>query len=297
MERVCRLCGRSGLVQHGIVKSHALERCPGCGFIQTTTIVDRQLTGFYEQDYFEGKQAYGYGSADVMKTDPIAQPVGTSQEWLIAKYLDPLDPRSILEVGPGLSGGWVKRFASDPSRRLQCVEISALASERLSAAGLPTFNGRVEDFRSEALFDLAIAIEVIEHVSDPVSFVGAIGDLLAPGGHLLLSTGNTRSVTARRSGLGWYYLDPPAHLSYFDDRNIAQLLRSGGFDDVSVLRFGFKWVELALRYRVTAGLPVLHALNYPSGMLVLARKAVTSGSGSARVVGESARTEDASRRG
>jgi hypothetical protein len=81
-------------------------------------------------------------------------------------------------------------------------------------------------------------------------------------------------VTAKRSGLDWYYLDPPAHLSYFDDRNIAQLLRRGGFDEVKVRRFGFKWVELALRYRATAALPLVHALNYPSGMLVLARKAV-----------------------
>ena len=274
MKSVCRLCGRHGLVEHGIVRSHAIVRCPACGFVQTTTVVDSQLSGFYERDYFEGKLAYGFGSAGGSETDGIADPPAAEVEWLASRYLDPLDPRAVLEIGPGLSGGWIKRFARDPTRRLQCVEVSALAAARLNAAGIPTFNGRVEDFHSETPFDLAIAIEVIEHVTDPVSLVAAIGDLLAPGGHLFLSTGNTRSVTARRSGLEWYYLDPPAHLTYFDDRNITQLLRDGGFDKVDVLRFGFKWVELALRYRVTGVLPLLHAVNYASGMLVLARKAV-----------------------
>jgi len=277
-EGVCALCGQRGLVEHGIVKSYSLVRCPACGFIQTTGTADEQLTGFYEQDYFEGKLAYGYGCPQAMEADLLALPLGTAAEWLIARYLDPLDPQAVLEIGPGLGGGWIKRFTPDPARLLQCVEISALASERLNAAGIPTFNGRVEDFRSDTRFNLAIAIEVIEHVSDPVSFVTAIGDLLAPGGRLFLSTGNTRSVTAKRSGLGWYYLDPPAHLSYFNDRNIVQLLRRGGFDEVKVHRFGFKWVELALRYRATGALPLLDALNYPSGMLVLARKAVGSSS-------------------
>ena len=49
-------------------------------------------------------------------------------------------------------------------------------------------------------------------------------------------------------------LDPPAHLSYFDDRNIVRLLEAAGFEQVRVRRFGFKWVELAMRYRVTAAL-------------------------------------------
>ncbi|MCX6639034.1 MAG: class I SAM-dependent methyltransferase [bacterium] len=266
-EGVCELCGRHELVEYGIVKSHSLVQCPACGFVRATTVIESQLAGFYEQEYFEGKLAYGYGRVGATETDQIAKPLAVEKAWLIARYLDPLDPRAILEVGPGLDGGWIKHFVHDPTRRLQCVEISALASEHLNAAGIPTFNGRVEDFRSERPFELAITIEVIEHVMDPVSFVTTIGNLLVPGGHLFLSTGNLRSVTAKRSGLGWYYLDPPAHLSYFDDRNIVQLLRRGGFDEVSVHRFGFKWVELALRYRLTAALPLLHALNCPFSIM------------------------------
>jgi SAM-dependent methyltransferase len=272
--RICALCGQDGLVEHGAVKSYCLLKCPACGFIAASGVTDEQLADFYERDYFEGKLAYGYGSAQAAETDLIAQPLAPAHEWVIAEHLDPLRPQAILEIGPGLNGGWIKRFAAGSPRLLQCVEMSALASERLNAAGIPTFKGRVEDFRSESTFDLAIAIEVIEHVADPVSFITAIWGLLAPGGHLLLSTGNARSATAKRSGLGWYYLDPPAHLSYFDDRNIAQLLRRAGFDEVRVRRFGFKWVELAMKYGVTAALPLVHALNYPSGMLVIARKAV-----------------------
>jgi SAM-dependent methyltransferase len=247
-------------------------RCPVCGFLQVADVGDGELAGFYEQDYFEGKLAHGFGSADVLETDTISQPLSAPVEWLIARYLDPLRPSSVLEIGPGMGGGWIKRFRGGGNRRLQCVEVSALASERLNAAGIPTFNGVVEEFDTEKPFDLALAIEVIEHVADPVAFARKLGALLTPGGHLFLSTGNTRSGTARRAGLEWYYLDPPAHLSYFDDHNIVRLLRDAGFDEVEVVRVGFKWVELALKYHITAALPLFSALNYASGMLVLARR-------------------------
>ena len=273
---VCRLCGCSGLAEHGTVKSHELLRCPSCGFIQVEGIAEEALGGFYEQEYFEGKLAYGFGSADVLDTDSVAQPLSRPIEWVIRKYLEPLDPRAILEIGPGMGGGWIKHFAQDPRRQLQCVEISELASQRLNAFGIPTFRGVVEEFDSQTLFDLAIATEVIEHVLHPVTFSAKLYELLAPGGHLFLSTGNTRSGTAKRQGLGWYYLDPPAHLSYFDDRNIVQLLRATGFENIQVIRVGFKWIELLLKYHVTAALPLMSALNYASGMLILARKPRTA---------------------
>jgi hypothetical protein len=270
---VCLLCGRHELVEYGTVKSHLLIRCSACGFIRATMVAENQLAGFYEQEYFEGQLAYGYGRVGATKTDQIAEPLETAAAWIMARLLDPLDPQAIIEIGPGLNGGWIKYFRRYQTRRLQCVEISALASERLNAAGIQTFKGCVEDFHCEKLFDLALAVEVLEHVADHVSFVTTIMKLLVPGGHLFLTTGNSRSVTAKRSKLEWYYLDPPAHLSYFDDRNIVQLLRRGGFDQVSVHRIGFKWIELAFKYRLTAALPLLHALNYTSGMFVLAHKA------------------------
>jgi uncharacterized Zn finger protein len=46
-------------VEHGIVKSHTLARCPACGFVQTTTVVGGQPADFYERDYFEGQLAHG----------------------------------------------------------------------------------------------------------------------------------------------------------------------------------------------------------------------------------------------
>jgi SAM-dependent methyltransferase len=260
-------------VEQGTVKSYALMRCPVCGFQSVPGVTPEQLADFYERDYFEGKSAYGYGRADAVEADMIAEALPAPHEWVISHYLDPLEPRSVLEIGPGMGGGWIKRFAADPSCRVQAVEISALASERMNAARIPTFNGRIEDFRPDSRFGLAIGIEVIEHVSDPVSFARSVADALEPGGHVLLSTGNTRSLTAWGAGLDWYYIDPPAHLSYFDDRNIVRLLETAGFDQVRVRRFGFKWVELAMRYRLTAALPLVHAANYASGMIVIARKA------------------------
>jgi 2-polyprenyl-3-methyl-5-hydroxy-6-metoxy-1,4-benzoquinol methylase len=48
-----------------------------------------------------------------------------------------------------------------------------------------------------AQFDLAVAVEVIEHVESPINFLRNIGQLLAPGGVAVITTPNVDCLPAR----------------------------------------------------------------------------------------------------
>jgi SAM-dependent methyltransferase len=64
-------------------------------------------------------------------------------------------------------------------------------------------------------FDAATLSHVIEHVPDPVALLREIGRILKPGGRLVVTTPNSKSL-----GHGWFQrywigLDPPRHLNIF----------------------------------------------------------------------------------
>ena len=76
-------------------------------------------------------------------------------------------------------------------------------------------------------FDVVTAIEVIEHVADPVPFLSGLRDLLRPGGLLFLTTGN---AAPHRDDLArWNYVIPEIHVSFFEPRTLERALIAAGF--------------------------------------------------------------------
>ena len=69
-----------------------------------------------------------------------------------------------------------------------------------------------EPLRPGELGDIAICSEVVEHLADPDSFIRNLAGAMPPGGHLILTTPNGRSWSARlRRLLGREATPAPAH--------------------------------------------------------------------------------------
>ncbi|HVQ24239.1 MAG TPA: methyltransferase domain-containing protein, partial [Planctomycetota bacterium] len=70
-------------------------------------------------------------------------------------------------------------------------------------------------------------------------------DLLAPGGILVVETGDLASPWASLLGRRWYFLDPPQHLSYFTAAGLQRILGELGLvPEARVRRLG-RWVSAA----------------------------------------------------
>ncbi len=54
-------------------------------------------------------------------------------------------------------------------------------------------------------------------------------ELLAPGGHLFITTGDIDSFNARLRGAKWRQIHPPTHVNYFSKRTLALMLERLGF--------------------------------------------------------------------
>lgn len=70
----------------------------------------------------------------------------------------------------------------------------------------------------EGRYKLIFSHHVIEHVPDPIEFLGHVERLLKPGGLGIICTPNPVSLAARYYKQFWFALDPPRHLNLISPR-------------------------------------------------------------------------------
>lgn len=117
------------------------------------------------------------------------------------------------------------------------LDISREAVERARAHGLVAHHGRVETFEPTRPYDAVTAFDVLEHSREPRAFLARVRDWLLPGGHLILTVPDVRSIYPRLlMGRHWFYYWPDEHLFYFDSKTVTRLLAEEGFQVVRIAR-------------------------------------------------------------
>ena len=104
--------------------------------------------------------------------------------------------------------------------------------------------------RGAGAFDVVTAIEVIEHVPDPVAELRRMAALLRPGGLLFLTTGN--AAPYRDKLAEWRYVTPEIHVSFFEPRTLHVALERAGLQPADG-GFGPGWTEI-IRFKLLKNL-------------------------------------------
>jgi SAM-dependent methyltransferase len=101
---------------------------------------------------------------------------------------------------------------------------------------------------SNSEFDAITAGEILEHLEDPMGFLRACYETLAPGGILVLSTPNPNSPIERLLTITlsrrFFYTDD--HIMLFPQRWLIRMLERSGFSDVRLYSGGFPVPPLGL---------------------------------------------------
>ena len=149
---------------------------------------------------------------------------------------------SVLEVGCGY-GFFLDEAAAFAGRRYG-TEMSPAAARRAealnqaAARNLQIYAGGLEAVPADLEVDLIVALHVIEHIYDPVSFVEAAMRHLAPGGRIVLAAPDMGSFWRLAMGRAWPSFKFPEHVSFFDARTLASLMAKAGLTDLERLPYG-----------------------------------------------------------
>jgi 2-polyprenyl-3-methyl-5-hydroxy-6-metoxy-1,4-benzoquinol methylase len=199
-----------------------------------------------EEGIITGNTYDKYGS-----TNPVVRRLMSAFERTLDHLFEQSDPSSVLDVGCGegvLVHQWAQRLGD---RRvvgidLQEESIQAGWAERQA----PNLEYRVMHAENlpfaENEFDLASAIEVLEHVPDPEHTLAEMARCAER--HLLVSVPREplwRMLNMAR-GAYWPALgNTPGHLNHWSRRSFVRLLSSYG--QVTEIRSPFPWTMLLVR--------------------------------------------------
>jgi len=229
--KACKICGAEARLvgdKQGKFRRQAfnLYQCAACGFafIGNPWLDYEEI---YSQAYYRGEGAdpivdYTFelehpeaavrqyewrGIADVVRS---FAPLGAQTRWL--------------DFGCG-NGGLVRYCRSNIGCSIWGYEHGWIRDAAVKA-GIPFLSD--EDLDSaKGSFDVITAIEVLEHLPDPLEQLKQIRSLLRPGGLFFYTTGNLAMKWEKP--LSWYYLIPEIHISLFEPRTLETALHRTGF--------------------------------------------------------------------
>lgn len=161
-----------------------------------------------------------------------------SVELLRTLGLKNLEGKNILDFGGGrgemtlaLQAAGAKVVTVDPYSYMQLRDEGLTAVESLEQLG----KGEV--------FDGAIAIDVIEHLTTPWDELRKIRDLLRMNGWLYLSTPNGSSLNSRLNRDNWREALNPSHLLLFTPASLEKSLQKAGFEHRQRLQWRVNYSE------------------------------------------------------
>jgi 2-polyprenyl-3-methyl-5-hydroxy-6-metoxy-1,4-benzoquinol methylase len=220
LSRACEVCGADDFAPLILEGRYQWERCSSCGFVRL-----QDLLSLDDAIDTENHHAAGYAELSVRK---FVSKMRRNRRR--AKRMWRRRPGNrFLDVGSNF--GFMVEAAAECGFDAVGVEIAA----DLAETARKRFPSR--EFRAGALeqqdfgdqrFDCVYCSEVIEHTVDPRAFAKGIAAVMPPGGLLYLTTPHVREYEKR----GWQGMGAPGHKIYFDNDNIARLLRAAGFATV-----------------------------------------------------------------
>ncbi len=112
------------------------------------------------------------------------------------------------------------------------VELSEEGAAVARNRGIQVTQGYVEDTEFGRKFDVVTCYAVIEHLADPVGFLGRLGDLVEDDGLVVLMIPTyqcMKQAILTTFGRRWHMFSPPQHVNFFSRKHLDSVMAGRGF--------------------------------------------------------------------
>jgi len=183
---------------------------------------------YQDPSYYQGGHS---GYADTSYFDQEAALRATFRSLLRNLKERGMTGGDLLEVGCGY--GYLLDEARPYFSRRVGTECSPAAASEARATGANVLVGGIEELSDDASFDCALAIQVIEHIYEPVRFMKQLVARVKPGGYVALATPDIGGALRKLMGRSWPSFKVPEHVLYFDFHSLERLMREAGLVKIS----------------------------------------------------------------
>jgi 2-polyprenyl-3-methyl-5-hydroxy-6-metoxy-1,4-benzoquinol methylase len=216
----CPWCGSAKKSKWGRdVRGFLSVVCSNCGLIYVENrLNDKGLKRYYD-DYL----------SKVHQNDMQLNKLRNIMYKLEYDFISDYVRKKMLVLDVGCSGGY---FLDYFARRGCCCYGVEFGEEAAKEANMKyiIYLGEFNKLRIDNVFDLIVFRGVIEHISDPRSYLDKAISLLNPGGLIYItSTPNANSMCCKVFEEKWNQHEPEAHLMHFSAKHFDDYFKGKGF--------------------------------------------------------------------
>jgi 2-polyprenyl-3-methyl-5-hydroxy-6-metoxy-1,4-benzoquinol methylase len=224
----CPICGSTAL---SLLSKHvnkdveySLRHCAGCQLEFFDPLWSKPE--YYSENYKEHKFEFGY-----------------VPPWIHKQFLDESLPAGIRMLDVGCGGGELLNAARKKGYTVSGVDVNTVALARARRQyGLDVSDDTLAALRAKNLaYDVVTLFEVVEHLTDPLSFLRDLRGVLADGGRVFLSTPSRERTKFFDDS--WDF--PPHHFTRWNEASLRFALEAAGFRIV-----GMRQQEFNLRHLI-----------------------------------------------
>jgi 2-polyprenyl-6-hydroxyphenyl methylase/3-demethylubiquinone-9 3-methyltransferase len=179
-------------------------------------------------------------------------------------------PRGAAILDAGCGGGDVAEALAEHGFAVHGLDLSPTGIAMAKGRGCGEFRqaSLYEDLAApfgRTSFDAILAIEVIEHLYSPKTFVERVREALPPGGVVVISTPywgywkNLMLAATNRTDRSLTALWEGGHIKHFSRRTLTRLMTEGGFETlgfhgytVARINLPYLWSGMVMGFRVPA---------------------------------------------
>lgn len=236
----CPLCGSQKQEEAYDFSPFTVVQCTTCGFYYLSPRLHEvaMIEVYKNEGYFSEASEGGY---DNYAVEEIALRA-TFANFLKQLKRKKLVGGSLLEIGSGY--GYFLKEARPYFARRCGTEYSESAAEVARSFADDIYIGGVSSIPEQTLFDCIVAVNVLEHVYDPIGFLQSLKAYLNPGGAVVIAVPNMNSFLRFLMGRRWPSFKTPEHVSYFSEKTLKMALSQAGLNQITTF-------------------PMLHAFSLP----------------------------------
>jgi 2-polyprenyl-3-methyl-5-hydroxy-6-metoxy-1,4-benzoquinol methylase len=246
----CPAC-RSAKVSSSFTKdSFTYLECEYCKTLYVSPRPSQEMIDSYYRTSASSKfwATTFYKETEAARRDKLFKPKAQLIKSIVVK--NGVTPGALLDIGAGYGTLCEELIALNIFREIFAMEPSIYLSKVCRQKGLSVIESTIEgmDIEYEAKFDLAVSLELFEHLFSVDLFLDAVSKALRPEGYLIFST---------LSSIGWDILvlrehsnsvSPPHHVNFLNPRAIELLAERNGWRVVDLFTPGELDVDIVVNF-------------------------------------------------